>query len=285
MLVYYDHMRYPLVSIIITTKNSSGTLEALLKSIKEQTYKSIEIIIVDNFSSDRTMEIAKEYTSKVFQKGPERSVQRNFGALKAKGKYLFILDSDMILEKNVVTECVEKCEKENRGGIVIGGLIVPEKSFGKGIWAKAKILEREINRNYEYFEAARFFPKRIFQTIGGYDKDLTGPEDWDLPRRIKKNYLVGRVKSYILHNERNQTFLDLAKRKYYYGLSVHKYLTKQNIPILSPVTVYFLRPAFYYNWKKILAHPKITLGMIIMLIAETVGGGLGYLIGRFKSEK
>lgn len=275
----------PLVSVIITTRNSAQTLQSLLKSLKIQSYKNIEIIIVDNFSTDRSIKISRKYTSKIFQKGPERSVQRNFGALKAKGKYLFILDSDMILGKNVVKECVEKCEKENCRNIQIGGLTIPEKSFGKGIWAKAKILEREINRNYEYFEAARFFPKQIFQAVGGYDKSLTGPEDWDLPRRIKKDYLIGRIKSYIFHNEKSPTFLGLAKRKYYYGLSVHKYLTKQNIPILGPTTIYFLRPAFYYNWKKMLVHPKISFGMIIMLFAETIGGGLGYLVGRFKSEK
>jgi len=275
----------PLVSVIITTKNNASTLGFLLKSTKKQTYKNIEILVVDNFSTDQTIEIAKKYTSKVFQKGPERSAQRNFGAKKAKGKYLFILDSDMVLEKDVVAGCVEKCEKENSKDIIVGGLIVPERSFGKGFWAKAKILEREINRDREYFEAARFFPKRIFQAIGGYDENLTGPEDWDLPFRIKKNYQIGRVENYILHNEGRLTLLGLAKRKYYYGFSVHKYLTKQNISVFSPVTIYFLRPAFYYNWKKIFAHPEITLGMIIMLAVETIGGGLGYLVGRFKGGK
>ena len=68
-------MDNPLVSVIVPTKNSSKTLEACLRSIKEQSYKNIEIIVVDNNSIDDTKESAKKYTDKVFNFGPE-------GALK-----------------------------------------------------------------------------------------------------------------------------------------------------------------------------------------------------------
>jgi len=64
-------------------------IEDLLKSIKKQSYSPIETIIVDNSSIDKTVEIAKKYTKYVFTKGPERSSQRNYGAKKAKGKYLY----------------------------------------------------------------------------------------------------------------------------------------------------------------------------------------------------
>jgi glycosyltransferase involved in cell wall biosynthesis len=61
-------MANPLVSVIIPTKNSAKTIEKCLKSVKDQTYKNIEIIVVDNFSTDGTYEIAKKYTEKVYQK-------------------------------------------------------------------------------------------------------------------------------------------------------------------------------------------------------------------------
>ena len=63
----------PLVSVIITTKNEEKHIENLLQSIKRQTYKNIEIILVDNYSTDRTREIARKYTDKIYLKGPERS--------------------------------------------------------------------------------------------------------------------------------------------------------------------------------------------------------------------
>lgn len=54
-----------LVSVIVTTKNEEEVIERLLKSIKNQTYKNIEIIVVDNGSSDKT----KKDSKKVYQKG------------------------------------------------------------------------------------------------------------------------------------------------------------------------------------------------------------------------
>lgn len=270
-----------LVSIIITTKNSGHFLEALLKSLKDQSYKKIEIIVIDNNSTDNTKSIAQKFTKKVFNKGPERSVQRNFGAKKAVGDYFLFLDSDMVLTKNVIEGCVKKFNKRAD----LGGLIIPEKSFGEGFWVKAKILERKINEGEPYFEAARFFPAAIFKEIRGYDKNLTGPEDWDLPQRISKKYKIERIKQYIHHNEGKHTLMKLAKKKFYYGLSAHKYLTKHNINPISQKTVYILRPAFYKKLDKIVEDPILYLGMWLMLLAETIGGGMGYMMGRIKNGK
>ncbi len=270
----------PLVSVIITTKNSARTLKALLNSLTEQSYKNLEVILVDNNSTDATPKIAKRFTKKVFNIGPERSTQRNYGASKASGSLLLFLDSDMVLSKAVISDCVQKIISNSS----IGGLIIPEKSFGKGLWAEAKILERNINAGAVYFEAARFFPKKVFQQVGGYDPNLTGPEDWDLPQNISKHYKIERISSLIYHNEGSLTLSDLFKKKYYYGLSAHKYLTKHNLPVLSPKTVYFLRPAFYRNWRLLIKNPSLTLAMIWMLLTETVAGGMGYFYGRIKSE-
>lgn len=274
----------PLVSIIITTRNSAKTMTALLKSIKNQSYKHIEIIVIDNNSSDQTTVISKKFTKNVFNKGPERSVQRNFGAKKAKGKYLLFLDSDMELTENIVRECVDIINNPSAVG-TIGGIVVPEKSFGEGFWVQAKTLERKINEGQSYFEAARFFPKLIFWQVGGYDEHLTGPEDWELPERIAKKYAISRIKDYILHNEGSHTLLGLAKKKYYYGLSAHKYLKKHKKSPINQRTVYFLRGAFYKNWQELFKHPILYFGMWIMLMAETLGGGIGYLKGRIGNGK
>lgn len=270
------------VSAVITTKNSERTLEQLLTSLKAQTYQNIEIILVDNNSIDGTCQIAKKYTKNVFQKGPERSAQRNFGAKKAKGDYLFFLDSDMYLSKNVILESVNFFQKHSSQ--TWGGVITPEQSVGQGFWSKVKAFERALNAGEPFFEAARFFPKEVFWEAHGYDLSLTGPEDWDLPQRIQKKYSLGRIKAKIYHQENNPSPFFLAKKKYYYGLSVHKYLTKQNLPLIGPTTVYFLRKAFYKNWRELLKNPLLSFGMFFMLMAETLGGGVGYLVGRFNNE-
>ena len=271
-----------LVSIIITTKNEAAVIKRLLVSLKDQSYKNIEIIVVDHPATiDKTGRIAKRYTRNVFVKGPERSTQRNFAITKSKGRYILILDADMNLSKDVVKECVDIFTRQKKKE-KIGGVIIPEKSYGAGIWAKAKALEREVNKGEEYFEAARFFPKNVFEEFGGYDTSLTGPEDWDLPQRISRKYKIFRIRSFIRHSEGRPTLIGLAKRKYYYGLSVDKYLKKQNLPIIGKTTVYFLRPAFYRNWRLIVRDPWTGFCMIVMLFFENFGGGLGYLAGKFR---
>ncbi len=85
----------PLVSIVITTKNEEAVLGTLLKSIKDQTYPNIETILVDNYSTDDTVKIANKYNLAIYEFGPERSAQRNFGAKKSTGDFLFSLDADI----------------------------------------------------------------------------------------------------------------------------------------------------------------------------------------------
>lgn len=106
--------KLPLISVIIPTYNEERNITTCLEAIFRQDYPHdrLEIIVVDNNSTDRTKEMAKKYTDKVYNKGPERSAQRNFGVNKAQGKYILYLDADMILSENVVSECVGKCEKE-----------------------------------------------------------------------------------------------------------------------------------------------------------------------------
>ena len=92
----------PLVSIIIPAKKSAKTIADCLASCKDQSYLNIEIIIIDNNSDDNTKKIAGEYTDKLFNYGPERSAQRNYGIDQSQGDYILVIDSDMILEKNVI---------------------------------------------------------------------------------------------------------------------------------------------------------------------------------------
>lgn len=164
----------PIISAIVTTKNSSNTLNDCLQSIKDQTYKKIEIIVVDNNSNDDTKKIALEYTNKVYNIGPERSAQRNYGAKAAEGEYILILDSDMVLSKNVIKSSVSKITND----AALKGLIIPEKSFGEGFWAECKKLERSFYVGIDWIEAARFFEKKAFMILQGYDLQNTGTEDY-----------------------------------------------------------------------------------------------------------
>ena len=273
-----------LVSIIIPAYNEESIIQNLLISIKKQSYKNIEVIVIDDASNDRTADISRKYTNKVFvRKHAERSIQRNFGVKKAKGKYLLFLDADMELSKNVVEECVRILENDGR----IGGIVIPEESVAKSFWEKIKAFERSFYNEYGdlNIEAARFFRKSVFEEVGGYDESITGPEDWDLPESIKKmGYKIGRVKSLIYHHERIANPLVLAGKKYYYGLKAYRYFEKQKVPLISAKTIYFLRPAFYRSWKKIITHPILSGAMFLMFLFELIGGGMGFLVGKYTKK-
>lgn len=271
-----------MVSVIITSRNEEAVIKRLTVSILNQSYKVLEIIFVDNNSTDRTKEIAGQFTKKVFNFGPERSAQRNFGARKAKGEYLLFLDADMKLSSKVVKECVLLTQKDRN----IAGVFIPEVPVAGSFWERVKAFERSFY-NLEgdgVTDAARFFSKKVFEEVGGYDELITGPEDWDLTERIRKRgYKVGRIKARIYHFERVPNLFTLAKKKYYYGLKAHRYLEKQRISPVSPKSIYFLRPVFYKNWRRLTQQPVFTLCMFFMFLVEMLAGGVGFLMGKFKN--
>src|SRR3989338_4934328 len=98
----------PLVSVIIPCYVPGKSIEKILKSIKKQTYKNVEIICVDAITRPDKMikPIVRKY-GKYLLYGPERSNQRNFGAKNAKGEYFMFIDQDTILSDNIIEECVD----------------------------------------------------------------------------------------------------------------------------------------------------------------------------------
>lgn len=262
------------VSVIVTTKNEEKNIGRVLKSITGQSYKNIEIIVVDHpQTSDKTAEIAKKYTKHFFIKGPERSAQRNYAVSKAKGKYVFILDADMILTKNVLKDAVEKFLRNKN----IGAIIVPEKSFGTGFWVKFKIFEREFYVGDDSVEAARFFKKEVFQKFKGYDKNITGPEDFDLPLRMRKEGVkIERIKSYILHNEFSFSPIISAKKKFYYASKSGDYIKKHPEMVFKQGNLLF-RSIFIKKWRKLIRYPYLSLGMFFVRTIEMSGAILGFL--------
>lgn len=95
-------MNEPLVSIVIPTYNSEKTLPICMKSIERQTYRNIEIIVVDSYSTDDTVEIAKNYGAKVIKTHGGLLWSRYLGHINAIGEIEILLDSDQILNPTAI---------------------------------------------------------------------------------------------------------------------------------------------------------------------------------------
>ena len=239
-----------MVSIVITTKNAEEFIADCIKSVVNSNYikegGKVEIILVDNHSTDKTVEIAKFFGVKTFIKGPERSAQRNYGVEMAFGEIVGILDVDMTLSETVISECVEIFENNEN----IKAVYVPEKIFGEGFFNKVRNFERSFY-NATVIDGARFFRRESFLQIGGFDISLNGTEDWDIDASNFDNYF------------KKWGFDEITKKQFgfyyrYFGVFIEK-----------------------GKWKKLFAHPALTISMYFLLFLR----GCVFILSKFNISK
>jgi glycosyltransferase involved in cell wall biosynthesis len=258
------------VSVIVPTRNSARTLRACLESIRAQTHPDLEVIVVDNTSTDATQQIAKRLADRLLVAGPERSAQRNRGAEAASGESLLFLDSDMVVGLSVVAECMALAAAG------ADAIVVPEESFGEGFWARCKALERSCYVEDSSIEAARFFTRDLFERIGGYDETLVGTEDWDLQERVNQaSVRVERTEAWISHDEGRLELGALMAKKFRYGKTLGRYRRKHRA--LARTQFRLVRPAFLRHRRRLLRSPLLTSGMVVMKTAEA-GAGIAGLV-------
>ena len=274
-----------LVSIIVTTHNSERTLFHCLNSIKNQSYKKIEVIVVDGSSDDNSILVAKYFTRNIYRNiGPERSAKRNYGVKMSNGSLVFIVDSDMILDQKVVESCVSAIKD-----LEIRAVVVPEKSIGKGIFTQIKSYERSFYEGVSWMEAARFFRKEAFEKFGGYDEENTGSEDFDLPNRIEYFYgeaCISRIYDYVTQDEGEIKFIANIKKKFYYANGFMKYSIskdsrekfRKQSSIINRYLLYIFNSKFYKN-------PLKSILLILFKLSEFIALGLGYIYYKYKYEK
>ena len=119
----------PKVSVIIPVYNVEEYLRECLDSVVNQTLKEIEIICVDDGSTDNSLEILKEYAKKdnritvITQQNLHAGVARNAGLAVAKGEYLSFLDSDDFFELNMLEETYNKAKNDNAEIIIFGNYV------------------------------------------------------------------------------------------------------------------------------------------------------------------
>lgn len=273
-----------LVSVIIATKNEERNIEKCLESVKNQAFPpgSIEIVVVDNNSGDRTREIVESMRErlaplnlKVFNGGPERSAQKNFGVRKSGGEYFLHLDADMRLSKKVISECVEKISENNE----IVALYIPEKIVGRGFWGKVRNFERSFYDGTA-IDGVRFVKKEKFLQAGGFDEKLYACEDWDLDKKLKALGKFGIIESPLFHDESDFSLKKYLAKKNYYSKNVDVYISKwgKDDPDVKKQFGFCYRyfGVFTENGKrkKLLRHPILTAGMYFLRILV----GINYLM-------
>ena len=111
-----------MISVVVPTKNEEKNLPNLLNALTSQTLEPDEIIVVDDFSTDRTVEIAKQYGCKVYKVRSTIGYARHYGTLKAKGDIILQTDADAIPVKTWVqtmSEAIQKYDADIVSGCII----------------------------------------------------------------------------------------------------------------------------------------------------------------------
>ena len=119
----------PLVSIIIPIYNTKKYFKTCLDSVINQTYQNLEIILVDDGSTDDSGKIADDYAKKdkrikvIHQKNQGQSTARNVGLKKATGNYISFVDSDDELNKNFIKELLQLYQKNPKTSLTSCGFL------------------------------------------------------------------------------------------------------------------------------------------------------------------
>ncbi|MCQ2603527.1 MAG: glycosyltransferase [Spirochaetia bacterium] len=157
----------PKVSVIIPVYNTAEYLPQCLDSVVNQTLQEIEIICVDDGSTDSSLEILREYAKKdnritvITQENLHAGVARNAGFTVAKGEYVYFMDSDDLCSEFLLAKTVELADKNKADIVAFNGV----KFFEDGTEIdRTEINPKRINKKNNVFNY-KDCPKNILQTI------------------------------------------------------------------------------------------------------------------------
>jgi len=260
------------LSVIIANFNGEKWLKSCLQSVLKEKGKWLEVIVIDDGSSDNSVSLLKKILEKNKRvklielkenKGPAKA--RNLGVKKSKGKYLLFLDVDTEVKKGALKKLVKRLESDRKIGAVQAKL----DTCGHFLswWG----LPYEINRPQKIIFGGRtaglIVRRKVFEQIGGFDEDyVIYGEDTDLCWRI---WLAGfRVeyedKAVIKHWGKSSLSSKTKERIYYEGAknglsNILKNADKNMIWWM--VWLNFM--AWVIIWLKLILAGRVRIGMAI----------------------
>jgi glycosyltransferase involved in cell wall biosynthesis len=219
-------MDKPLVSVIIPAFNAEGTIRQTLESVSAQTYRAIEVIVVDDGSSDRTTAIVDEFTANdsrfqlVRQANAGVGAARNTGIGQARGKYIAPLDADDLWMPEKVEKQVAGMEEfgDKTGLVYCWSTLINEKNQlierSPPCRLAGRLRHAMVLANLLGNASVPLFRASALKTVGVYltrveQGGFQGCEDWDLALRIAELFPVQVVPEYLVAYRQNGTSMSL----------------------------------------------------------------------------
>lgn len=271
----------PLISVTIPTMNSAKTIGQCLESIRQQTHRNVEVIVMDGGSTDDTVEIARSAGARVYF-GNHLSQRRLLGIRESRGKYVLVLDSDQVLDSATLETCWKTCNDSGCDALLLPEVPLAVTSYVQ----KAIALDRYLIYHYEDAHPifgtglARFFDRDFLMRISWPEDVNANDHAWIHYACWKAGGKIGFANTFLFHHD-PRTMTEYSRKFYYWGYHYTKEV-RTNIPSkLShalPRRVYISRLA--------LRNPLI-FGLAILYITKVTSAGLGggkYLFERLWSK-
>lgn len=174
----------PLISIIIPNFNRQHLIQRAIESVNQQHYSNVEIIVVDDQSTDQSVSIIQDLQKQqdnlslfVIEENRGANACRNIGVEKARGEYLAFLDSDDYFLPTKLEKQVRILQDRPEVGFVVTGFGAKAvHSLPEGIIP----LKETIKQNNLGGFSTLMVRKELFQQVGGLDSNLLSCQDWDL---------------------------------------------------------------------------------------------------------
>lgn len=185
------------VSVVIPNHNYAKTLGRCLRSVQRQTVRPIEVIVVDDRSTDDSVRIAEAAGATVVRHPVNRGVSaaRNTGVAASRGDVVFFLDSDVALAPDAIEQALRVLADDPDCGCVFG-VYGPEPLIDDGPVERHRVLHlhfaltRQVGRTETAVFALAAVPRRVLDEIGGFDERLRSAEDDELSERLRERYHI-----------------------------------------------------------------------------------------------
>jgi glycosyltransferase involved in cell wall biosynthesis len=260
------------VDVIVVAKNEESYIGLCLESLFNQesrSYKlSINIIVVDNGSTDETSVVAKSYTENIFYK-PDLTLAeaRNFGVSRGDGEYVAFIDADCSCAENWLDSAIS-CLENKKAGAVGGPCVLPENTTAI---ERAWVVPGDADFLIEMPDLATssFITKRdTIYRVGGFKASLGAGEDTDLSLKIKADVgpLFSAWECRVVHYGYPKTIWEFVKREFWHGYWEAKRTSgKSRILVISNLFVILLVVGFIA-----LMMGRGMVAIIIMLISMVI---------------
>jgi len=204
----------PLISVVIPAYNRENLIQGCLKSIIDQTYTNLEIIVVDDKSTDKTIEKINEINDErirviALEKNGGAQIARNRGIKEAKGEWIAFQDSDDTWDLTKIEKQVKVLEENNFDPYLV--VHTDANRFENNIYTKFDIPLTEGNVYKQLLKhPAPLFPviltsKLALEKIGYLDEKVLSYQEWDTSIRLAKICKFVHIKeplfTYLIHTQ------------------------------------------------------------------------------------